>query len=208
MQRTADQRRSTPASQSLSRRGFVAGGVGAAATAIAPGTVVAQNDGGDSEPVFTDAAISSTVPTLDRDDYTGLFVQVVREEADEAINVGVEACEFLGSSEATVAYETRFIDRIEGDRRSTSAILYADEGNEDIHEGKLFVVNTQEACSEDFISLNLEQIGARRIGELAGDDEGGNDGETETTTPGFGIGTALLGLGAASLVALRRVVDD
>lgn len=180
MDRSTDQQRQQSQahdSRSLSRRAFIAGGAGAAATAVVPGTAIAQNnsDGDDIEPVFTDAAISSTVPTLNREDYKGLFVQIVRLEAGEEINVGVEACEFLSSSEETVAYETRFIDRIEGDRLSTSAILYADEGNEEIHEGKLFVVNTQEACSEDFISLNLEQIGTGEIGEVAPKEEGVTD---------------------------------
>ncbi|MFD1640528.1 PGF-CTERM sorting domain-containing protein [Halohasta litorea] len=196
----ADRQQPTAASQSLSRRAFVAGSAGTAATAVLPGSGVAQTD---REPVFTDVAISSTVPTLDRDDYTGLFVQVVRVEAESDIDIGVEACGFLESSGETVAYETRFIDRIEEDRTSTSAIVYADEGNDDVHEGKLFVVNTQEACSEDFVSLNLEQIGATEIGEVAPEGNGG----TETTTPGFGVGTALLGLGGASLVALRRLVE-
>jgi len=210
MDRSADRKRL--ALKPLSRRAVISGGAAAAITAVAPSPVLAQNDsdGGDVEPVFTDAAISSTVPTLDRDDYTGLFVQIVKLEADEEINVGVEACELLSSSDETVAYETRFIDRIEGDRLSTSAILYADEANEEIHDGKLFVVNDQEACSEDreFISLNLEQIGAGEIGEVTSEDEEpAADGGQTDTTPGFGFGTAVVSLGAATLLALRRLVD-
>ena len=202
-----DRQRRPSASRLLSRRAFIAGGAGAAATAVVPGAAVAQNDseGEEIEPVFTDAAISPTVPTLSGNDYTGLFVQIVRQEADEDINVGVETCGVLESSEETVAYETRLIDRIETDRTWTSAILYADEDNEEIHDGKLFVVSSQEACSDGFVSLNLERVGAGRIGAVGEEGATSDGGATNTRTPGFGIGTALLGLGGASLAALGRL---
>ena len=187
-----------------SRRRFVAGSAGVAATTLFPGAVHAQN-GDDIEPVLTDAAISATVPTLDRDDYTGLFVQVVAVESTAELGIGVDACGFLDADEELVAYETRLIDRIEDDRQSTSAILYASAGNENIHEGKLFVVNAQEACSADFVWITLEQIGAGRIGDGPAD---GTAGSTDSRTPGFGIRAALAGLGTASLVALHRALDD
>ena len=187
-----------------SRRRFIAGSAGVAATTLLPGAVHAQN-GDDIEPVLTDAVISATVPTLDRDDYTGLFVQVVTVESTAELDIGADACGFLDADEELVAYETRFIDRIEDDRLSTSAILYASAGNENIHEGKLFVVNSQEACSEDFVWVTLEQIGAGRIGDGPADE---TEGETDSRTPGFGIGAALAGLSTASLVALRRALGD
>jgi len=190
-----------PTNRSLSRRAFITGSAGTAATAVVPGTALAQNtsDGDNIEPVFTDVAISTTVPTLSGDDYTGLFMQVVNVEATEGIDVGVASCDILASDAEIMAYETRLIDRIEGDRQSTSAIIYVEEGNEEVHEGKLFVIDSQRTCPENFISLRLERVGAVQIGP--------EDEETGSTTPGFGVGTAVAGLGAASLVALRRLVD-
>lgn len=199
---TPAERQQSERNRRCSRRRFVAGSAGVAAATLRPAAVRAQN--GDAiEPVLTDAAISATVPTLDRDDYTGLFVQVVTVESTAELDIGADACGFLDADEELVAYETRLIDRIEGDRLSTSAILYASAGNENIHEGKLFVVNSQEACSDEFVWLTLEQIGAGRIGDGSADR---TPGETGSRTPGFGVGTALVGLGAASLVALRRAL--
>lgn len=198
MDRSAHQQRSASKRRSLSRRAFIAGGAGTAATAAVPGIALGQNDsdGDDIEPVFTDVAISTTVPTLSGDDYTGLFVQVVTVEATEGIDVGVESCDILASDAEIMAYETRLIDRIEEDRQSTSAIIYVEEGNEEVHEGKLFVIDSQRSCPENFMALRLERIGASVIDA--------DDGQTGSTTPGFGVGTAVVGLGAASLVALRR----
>ncbi len=198
MDRSADQQRPPAKRRSLSRRAFIAGSTTTAATAVVPGTALAQNDSGDGiEPVFTDVAISTTVPMLSGDDYTGLFMQVVNVEAEGDIDIGVDACEILEGE--IMAYETRLIDRIEEDRQSTSAIIYVERGNEEVHEGKLFVIDSQRSCPEDFVSLRLERIGAGVIDA--------DDGETGSTTPGFGVGTAVVGLGAASLVALRRLVD-
>jgi len=171
----------------LSRRAFIASGVGTAATAAVP-TALAQNGEGD--------------------DYTGLFMQVVNVEATEDINVGVASCDIFADDAEIMAYETRLIDRIEDDRQSTSAIIYVEEGNEEVHEGKLFVVDSQQPCPENFIALRLERIGAGVVGDIEGQNgTGGDGGQTDTRTPGFGIGTALLGLGGASLVALGRLVD-
>jgi PGF-CTERM protein len=201
MDTSGEQQRPASTRRSLSRRGFIAGSAGAASTAVVPGIAAAQNDsnGDDIEPVFTDVAISATVPTLSGDDYTGLFMQVVNVEATEGIDVGVESCDILASDAEIMAYETRLIDRIEGDRQSTSAIVYVEEGNEEVHEGKLFVIDSQRSCPENFVSLRLERIGAGVIET--------DDGETGSSTPGFGVGTAVVGLGAASLVALRRLVE-
>jgi len=201
MDTSATQQRPAAKRRSLSRRAFIAGGAGTAATAVVPGTTLAQNDsdGDDIEPVFTDVAISTTVPTLSGDDYTGLFLQVVNVEATGEIDVGVESCDILASDAEIMAYETRLIDRIEEDRQSTSAIIYVEEGNEEVHEGKLFVIDSQRPCPENFMALRLERVGAVQVGP--------EDGGTETTTPGFGVGTAAVGLGSASLLALRRLVD-
>jgi PGF-CTERM protein len=198
MDTPAEKQRPASKRRSLSRRAFIAGSAGTAATAAIPGTAFGQNNSGgdDIEPVFTDVAISTTVPTLDRDDYTGLFMQVVNVEATEGIDTGVTSCDILASDAEIMAYETRLIDRIEGDRQSTSAIIYVEEGNQEVHEGKLFVIDSQRPCQDDFISLRLERVGAVQIGP--------EDGETGSSTPGFGVGTAVVGLGAASLVALRR----
>ncbi|ATW88599.1 PGF-CTERM protein [Halohasta litchfieldiae] len=198
MDRSAEQQRPAAKRGSFSRRGFIAGSAGIAATAVVPSIASAQNDsdGDDIEPVFTDVAISTTVPTLSGDDYTGLFMQVVNVEATEGIDVGVESCDILASDAEIMAYETRLIDRIEEDRQSTSAIIYAEEGNEEIHEGKLFVVDSQRPCPESFMALRLERVGAVQIGP--------EDGETGSTTPGFGVGAAVVGLGSASVLALRR----
>lgn len=200
---TPAERQRSERNRRCSRRRFVAGSAGVAATTLLPGAVRAQTDG--AEPVLTDAAISATVPTLDRDDYTGLFVQVVAVESTAELDIGADACGFLDADEELLAYETRLIDRIGGDRQSTSAVLYASAGNEEIHEGKLFVVNSQAACSADFVGLTLERIGAGRIGDGSAD---GTPGSTDSRTPGFGVHAALTGLGTASLVALRRTLDD
>ena len=196
-----DHRRRSSKRRVLSRRAFIASGVGTAATAAVPGIALGQNDsdGDDIEPVFTDVAISTTVPTLSGDDYTGLFMQVVNVEATENIDIGVASCDILADDAEIMAYETRLIDRIEEDRQSTSAIIYVEEGNEEVHEGKLFVIDSQRPCPENFMALRLERVGAVQIGP--------EDGQTGSTTPGFGVGTAIVGLGAASLVALRRLVD-
>jgi len=195
---TDQQQRDAANTRSLSRRGFVLGGAATAATAVVPGAALAQNDsnGDNIEPVFTDVAISATVPTLSGDDYTGLFMQVVNVEATEGIDVGVESCDILAPDAEIMAYETRLIDRIEEDRQSTSAIIYAEEGNEEVHEGKLFVIDSQRPCPENFLALRLERVGAVQIGP--------EDGQTGSSTPGFDIGTAVVGLGSASLLALRR----
>ena len=205
MENSADQQRQPPqaSSESFSRRAFIAGSTATAATATIPGIALGQNetdgDGEDIEPVFTDVAISTTVPTLSGDDYTGLFMQVVKVEATEGIDVGVESCDILDADAEIMAYETRLIDRIEEDRQSTSAIIYAEEGNEEVHEGKLFVIDSQRPCPENFMALRLERVGAVQIGP--------EDGDTGSETPGFGAGTALVGLGGATLLALRRLLD-
>jgi PGF-CTERM protein len=199
MDNSAEQQRPASKRRSLSRRAFIAGGAGTTATAAVPGIALGQNNsnGDDIEPVFTDVAISTTVPTLSGDDYTGLFMQVVNVEATEGIDVGVESCDILASDAEIMAYETRLIDRIEGDRQSTSAIIYVEEGNEEVHEGKLFVVDSQRPCPENFLALRLERVGAGQITDV-------DEGETGSSTPGFGVGTGIVGLGAASLLALAR----
>jgi len=169
----------------LSRRAFIASGVGTAATAAVP-TALAQNGEGD--------------------DYTGLFMQVVNVEATEDINVGVASCDIFADDAEIMAYETRLIDRIEDDRQSTSAIIYVEEGNEEVHEGKLFVVDSQQPCPENFMRSGWSGSGPE-WSVISRNGTGGDGGQTDTRTPGFGIGTALLGLGGASLVALGRLVD-
>lgn len=168
--------------------------------------------------ITTSAALPASAPTMDNDDYTGLFVQM-GEQTSDANTEGIGSCDFIETSDSAVAYDVHLIDKIEGDSRREDTTLFAHEGNETIPEAERFVINSQQTCgdSEEFVSVELEEISASGVGTPANpeageqvtpgvDPEGETDTETTATeTPGFGLGIAAVGLGTAVL-ALRRAL--
>lgn len=188
----------------VSRRTFLISGAGVVGTVLGSAVV-------GSAQVTTDAALPASAPTMDRDDYTGLLVQVV-DTVPDADTGGLDACEFLEADDTPTAYDIRLLDRIQEDHQSEGSTLFAAADNENIDNGKLFIINTQQQCSDEYVSVTLEQIGASAVGTpshpAAGEQVSpGEVGEvtTESEGPGYGVGTAVGALGASALLAFRRL---
>lgn len=193
--------------QSVSRRTVIAGSVGVTVAAVSPGVVEAED-----AQITTTAALPATAPRMDNDDYTGLFVKIVGSKANPDA-AGVGDCDFVGADETVAAYDIRLIDKIEGDERTEATTLYAVQGNENITEGKRFVINKQRSCSEKYVSIEMESVEASGAGSPSkpGAGESVTPGvstqmqtPTRTTakTPGFGVRSAVAGFGAAVLAVL------
>ncbi|MFB6130820.1 MAG: PGF-CTERM sorting domain-containing protein [Salinigranum sp.] len=197
--------RETEAARRLSRRSLLrVGGTAATAAFAAPGVA-----GAASAQITTDAALPADAPTMDKDDYTGLFLRV-GDRNSEADTSGLSSCDFLDDGAAAVAYDAELVDRIGNDTRSADTALYAAEANENVSPDDTFVINTQSSCSGDFVSVNLEGVqGIGRAGVGTGEPVTphvavNETTATDTTTPGFGVLTAVAGVGAAALAALKR----
>ena len=199
---------SPPAERQLSRRALVRSGVG-----ITTATLTLGFAGTSNAQILTNAALPASAPTLSRSGYIGLVVQVVAAKPDTDVS-GVETCEFVASGGDVVAYEIRLIDKIQEDHRTAESTLYAAADNEDVHPGKVFIINGQNRCSDQFVSVELEQIGASEIPSGANVDVGEiptpgvpksptATTTTDTAIPGFSAVTAIAGIGAA-VTALRR----
>lgn len=191
----------------ISRRGLLRRGAQLTTAALGAtfvGTASAQ--------ITTDAALPSSAPTMDGDDYTGLFVQVVNDTPD-ADTDGLDACPFFTADDTPAAYEIRLIDRIEEDRLEEESTLFAAASNEDVDNGKLFVINSQQSCSDAYVSVELEEIGASAVGlpshPAAGEEvtAGVDDEETTATeadSPGLDVLTTMGAFVVSVLYVLRR----
>lgn len=189
----------------VSRRALVRAGGGVAAATLGAGVA-----GGASAQITTDGALPADAPTLENDNYPGLFVRVGDEKSD-ADTAGVGSCEFIEEGTGAVAYEATLVDKGQEGTRTADTTLYAAEGNADVNPEKAFVVNAQNSCGEEFVGVNLEQIGESQLADgtaesTSGTVEVGVQDTSSQETPGFGAVTALAGLAGAAAVALGRAI--
>lgn len=179
-------------------------------------------------------AFPAPVPTLDRDDLTGIFVQVLRQDGEVETDA-LDACPGLDDSATPVRYDVRLLDRIYQDHWEVEAQLFTaegtqlvdpggvlEEGNTDtpqlgplpIDTGALYVVNRQRSCDGPFVAVELEPIDASTVGTPAAPgagepiEVGVQDTDTPTEDTGVGapgFGVPVTVVAVASALALAVV---
>lgn len=187
--------------------------VGASAVPILAGTATAQTDaegqstdadGEDRETTLT-AALPADAPTYGHDDYTGLFVQAGNRKGS-VDPAGIDSCAFVASEdiETVWGYNAEMFERHEETQGGETTTLYALAENSSIGPDKRYIVN--EPCG-DYVEVELESL---QTGNVSGPETAtpGGAGATEATTPGFGVGAALGGVGTAIAGALAARGGD
>lgn len=153
------------------------------------------------EEVAAEAALPTDAPTFGQPDYTGLFLQVSGYDR-QADTSGVGQCGFVGSNENISGFDATIFETT-GERPSAETTIFAVTQGQTIDAGSVFVINSQNPCSSDFVTLTLEEVGASDIGTPA-------DPGTETggAIPGFDAVAGVLGVGAAAAAAAIRARGD
>ncbi|WP_276273327.1 hypothetical protein [Haloarcula litorea] len=179
-----------------SRRSVLAG-AGAALGTLAVGTGAADAR------AETKAVVAEGDET--ENDLTGFFVHVgpTTSPIDAQVAAG---CAFADwSDDATTAYDVTLVDRAEPEYARYERTAYVPDSVQ-LPPGSLFVVNSQERCTEGYVGVRLLQIGSDRLEAAAsGDvpDRTAADG-TGASGPGFGVLAALGGLVGWGALERRR----
>lgn len=154
------------------------------------------------ESVTTQAALPTDAPTFDQSDYTGLFLQVTGYDREADLS-GVGKCSFVESQDDLTAFDAEIFETT-GEMPSEPTTLYtATQQGTVIQAGKLFVVNSQTACSSKYVTVGLEEVGASSIETPT--PVGGSSGGS---IPGFDAVAGVLGVGAAAAAAAVRSRGD
>ncbi|MBV0925545.1 hypothetical protein KTS45_15165 [Halomicroarcula limicola] len=195
MTTTDDSSRSYSRRDVLAATGTVVGG-----TLVASGQAAAQST---RKAVITDGSATEN-------DMTGFFVHV-GQTTDPADAQVADSCEFADwPADETRTYDVKLIDRGRPDYEQYSRSLYVDNSTE-VPPGSLFVINSQEQCTEGYVGIRLEKLGSDQLEAAVsggartttpsggGGGGGGDDGGSGAAGPGFGVVAtvaAALGYGA------------
>lgn len=177
----------------------VAGGAAAQEETTAGSPTEASDTDDPAEPITAEAALPTDAPTFDQSDYTGLFLQVTGYDR-EADGSGVGECGFAESGEEISAFDARIFETT-GERPTEEVNIFAPTQGTTIESGLVFVINSQEECSSDYVTVGLEEVEASSIGTPT---------PAQATTsggaiPGFDAVAGVLGVTAASVAAALRL---
>lgn len=169
-----------------------------------PPTETPTEESGTSEPaeeVAAEAALPTDAPTFGQSDYTGLFLQVTGYDR-EADSSGVGECGFVGSDEDLSGFDATIFETT-GERPSEETTIFAVTEGQTIDSGSVFVINSQNSCPSEYVTVTLEEVEASDVGTPA-------DPGTETggSIPGFDAVAGVLGVTAAAAVAALRSRGD
>ena len=133
-------------------------------------------------------------------DMTGFFVHVGDSTSPTEAQVATD-CSFADWEADTVAYDVTLVDRADPEYAEYERTVYVPDTT-DIPPGSLFVVNSQERCTDGYVGVRLERLGSDQLeAALSGDiDTAAADGSS-ASGPGFGVVgalAALVGWGALS----------
>ncbi|MBX0295842.1 hypothetical protein [Haloarcula nitratireducens] len=192
MTTTDDSSRSYSRREVLAATGTVVGG-----TLAASGQAAAQST---RKAVIADGSATEN-------DMTGFFVHV-GQTTDPTDAQVADSCEFADwPAEETRTYDVKLIDRGRPDYEQYSRSLYVDNSTE-VPPGTLFVINSQEQCTDGYVGIRLERLGSSQLEAAVSGDvrtatasggDGGGDGGSGAAGPGFGVVAtvaAALGYGA------------
>ncbi|MFC6824002.1 hypothetical protein [Halopelagius fulvigenes] len=169
-----------------------------------PPTEFPTEESGTSAPeeeVAAEAALPTDAPTFGQSDYTGLFLQVTGYDR-EADTSGAGRCGFAESNEDITGFDATIFETT-GDRRSAQTTIFAVTQGSIIDSGSVFVINSQNPCPSNFVTVTLEEVGATGIETPTpqGTTSGG-------AIPGFDAVAGVLGVGAAAAAAAVRARGD
>lgn len=135
-------------------------------------------------------------------DYADLFLHVGETTPGELDASTLQNCTFTSWSPEDVTYrEGTLVDHIGEEIQRVPTTVYTNAA-EDLPTGSLWVINNTEECPDEYIGLQLEQVGAAVPGNLTATDtpaEGAGAGG-----PGFGALGTVVAAGVGGLLALLR----
>lgn len=205
----------TPNAEKLTRRAVVSGACAAfgtvvGSTAIARGQTETSSVG---QAQITRMAVIPQVGPPFEGNYVGQFViftdPTPRDDVSPAVIAECDAVNW--APEDTRGYQVLIVDRISDDPRGIRVEAFTDQNQPRIDVGNAFIINRTRPCPGGFLELELEDVPIDTFATPAGaeadptasptDDPGFIDAPGQ---PGFGVITALTGVGTAAL--LRRIV--
>lgn len=154
------------------------------------------------EQVTVEAALPASAPTPGTSDYTGLFVQTTGYNRDVE-TAGVRSCQFAASDDDITAYDARLFEGGAGEPNVATTTLYVVTRGTSVQPNMVFVINSQDPCSGDYVAVGLEEAGNAAVETPP---TGG--GTTGGAIPGFDAVAGVLGVGAAAAAAALRSNGD
>jgi PGF-CTERM protein len=188
-----EQRTTSEATPRPTRRRFLAGAAAAGALTTGIATTIGRAD---AQSVTARLVVAEDAPTLEQDDLTGLLIAVTDQGLTDASDTDVATCEGL-EDDRIISYQLEISN--EDSSETAEATGFAARDNEAIQPERQFIVSDQEPCGDGWLHLMLEQVTESTI-EVTET----SPSTTSTSIPGFGVGTAVAGVTAATLGAAWR----
>ena len=215
---STDERRDGP----TTRRRFLRGGAAAAGATLLPtlagrASAAATETPDDGGNVTVAGALPADAPTFGSSDYVGLVLQVGNRTGG-ADPSGISSCPFVrkGTAAEEGTYTSIDADKIwaynaeiseRGGGATETTTLFSLAQNTTLGPEKRYIINGQQKCG-DYVQVQLERLSESAPGPETQTGTEAGEGTTGATTPGFGVLTALGGVGAAAAAALAGRGDD
>lgn len=183
----------------LSRRDVLA--YGGAAAAAAGGGLALGSDAVEGR--VTRRAVIPRAEDFTNTDYTGFFLHIQGESTGDIDDSVIANCDFANwSPGATTAYNGALINRLEKNHRQVPTELFVNDKDK-FSPGTLWVINNQSECPNEYVGVQIEQLGARIVQKST---ESPTETPRATATPGGGPGMGPLAALAGGVVGVAELL--